>query len=329
MFSQNFGQIIHRNPKKRKYFKGMEAKERRCGEMEDFARSDLARECGCDTDGEGVRVRHWEAGGCEILRVQIRTLSAAERIGKPMGSYVTVDCGDILMLDEVELERVRCVLAVEIREMAERMSSCRVGSGFSVLVVGLGNSEITPDAIGPETVRNLSVTRHLRQTDHALFSTVGLCEISALSPGVLGKTGLEAVEVVRGAVSAVSPSLVIAVDALAARSAERLASTVQLSDTGIHPGSGIGNRRRALNTDTVGVPVMALGVPTVVESSTLVWDALRSAGCDVPSDALRSSLEKGRGYFVSPKEIDLLVRAVSVLLAGALEKAFSLQDNLF
>lgn len=297
--------------------------------MEDFARSDLARECGCDTDGEGVRVRQWEAGGCEILRVQIRTLEAAERIGKPMGSYVTVDCGSILMLNEVELERVRCALAVEIREMAERMSDHHVGSGFSVLVVGLGNSEITPDAIGPETVRRLSVTRHLRKSDHALFSTVGLCEISAFAPDVSGKTGLEAVELVRGAVSAASPDLVIAVDALAARSAERLASTVQLSDTGIHPGSGIGNRRSALNAESVGVPVMALGVPTVVESSTLVWDALRRGGCDAPSEALRRSLEAGRGYFVSPKEIDLLVCAAGALLAGALEKAFSLQDNLF
>lgn len=297
--------------------------------MEDFARSDLARECGCDTDGEGVRVRRCEAGGCEILRVQIRTLEAAERIGKPMGCYVTVDCGNILMLDEVESERVRCALAVEIREMAERMSDCRVNSGFSVLVVGLGNSEITPDAIGPETVRRLSVTRHLRQMDHALFSTVGLCEISALSPGVLGKTGLEAVELVRGAVSAASPNLVIAVDALAARSAGRLVSTVQISDTGIHPGSGIGNRRRALNAETVGVPVMALGVPTVVDSSTLVYDALRRSGCDEPSEELRRALEEGKGYFVSPKEIDLLVSATGVLLAGALEKAFSLHANPF
>ena len=297
--------------------------------MKGFARSDLARECGCDTDGEGVRVRRTQAGGCEILRVQIRSREAAERIGKPMGCYVTVDCGNIVTLSEVESERVRCALAVEIREMAERMSECRVGSGFSVLVVGLGNSEITPDAVGSETVRRLSVTRHLRQTDHALFSTVGLCEISAFLPGVSGKTGMETVELVRGAIGAARPNLVIAVDALAARSADRLATTVQLSDTGIHPGSGIGNRRRALNAESVGVPVMALGVPTVVESSTLVWDALRHSGCDSPSEALRLALEKGKGYFVSPKEIDLLVSAAGVLLAGALEKAFSLHTNSF
>ena len=297
--------------------------------MEDFARSDLASECGGNTDGEGVRVRHCEAGGCQILRVQIRTVEAAERIGKPMGCYVTVDCGEILTLDEAESERVCCALAVEIREMAEKMSGRRVGSGFSVLVIGLGNDEITPDAIGPETVRRLSVTRHLRQMDHAAFSTAGLCEISALCPGVLGKTGLETAEFVRGAVGAVAPDLVIAVDALAARSAQRLASTVQISDTGIQPGSGIGNRRRALNTESVGVPVMALGVPTVVESSTLVYDALRCGGCERPTEGLNRALEQGRGYFVSPKEIDLLVSAAGRLLAFSLEKAFSLHGNSF
>ena len=297
--------------------------------MNGFARSDLARECGCDTDGEGVRVRRAEAGGCEILRVQIRTPEAAERIGKPMGCYVTVDCGNIVMLDEVERERVCCALAVEIREMAERMSDTRISGGFSVLVIGLGNSDITPDALGPETLQKLSVTRHLRQLDHALFSTVGLCEISAFLPGVSGKTGLETVELVRGAVSAAQPDLVIAVDALAARSAERLATTVQLSDTGIHPGSGIGNRRRALNKESVGAPVMALGVPTVIESATLVYDALCRGGCDVSGEEMRHALEKGKGYFVSPKEIDLLIGAAGALLADALEKAFSLHVGPF
>lgn len=297
--------------------------------MENFARSDLASECAGDTNQEGIRLQHAEAGGCRILRVQIRTPEAARRIGKPQGRYVTLDCGNIFTLDEAEAEHVRCALAVEIREMAERMCARRVGSGFSVLVAGLGNEEITPDSLGPETVRRLSVTRHLRQSEHDLLCVAGVCEIAALPVGVLGKTGLESVEMVRGAVSAASPDLVIAVDALAARSAGRLATTVQLSDTGIHPGSGIGNRRRALNTETVGVPVMALGVPTVIESSTLVYDALCRGGCDIEGAELRRVLEEGRGYFVSPKEIDLLVLAAATLLAGALEKAFSLHGNCF
>jgi len=132
-------------------------------------------------------------------------------------------------------------------------------------------------------------------------------------------------------VKAASPDLVVAVDALASRSVERLATTVQLSDTGIHPGSGIGNSRKALNAETVGVPVMALGVPTVVDSSTLVYDALRRAGYEPQyfSGELHQALKEGKNFFVSPKEIDLLVSSVAVLLAGALEKAFTVRDGEF
>ena len=293
--------------------------------MEEFARSDLAAECGEIENTKGITVQRAEAGGCEILRVQVRTDEAAEAIGKPCGRYVTVDCGDIRSLDEVEAERVRCALAVEIREMAERMCGRRVGKGFSLLVAGLGNAEITPDAVGPEAVKRLSVTRHLRRLDNALFSTVGLCEIAAMTPGVLGQTGIESVELVRGAAEAASPDLVIAIDALAARSVDRLASTVQLSDTGIRPGAGIGNARRALDQESIGVPVMALGVPTVVDSATLVFDALHGAGIEHIDGALRESLQNARRFFVSPKEIDLLVASVGVLLAEAIEKAFSVE----
>ena len=286
-------------------------------------RSDLAAECGAVEDAEGLRVDRAEAGGCNILRVQIKSESAAARIGKPIGRYVTIECGSIRMLDEMELERVRCALAVELREMAGRMCKKRIGKGFSLLVVGLGNAEITPDAVGPETVKRLSVTRHLRNFDTELFSTLGLCEIAAMTPGVLGQTGMETVELVRGGVAAAHPDLVLAVDALAARSTARLAATVQLSDTGIHPGSGIGNHRKALNKETVGAPVLALGVPTVVESATLLFDALTAAGLENYEDVLEKSLQAERGYFVSPKEIDLLISATGVLLSGAIEKAFS------
>ena len=291
--------------------------------MENYVRSDLAAECGCEKESVGIRVCRATAGGCEILRVHIKEEEAAARIGKPCGRYVTVECGNVADLDDVAFEEVRRVLAVELKELAERMTGKRIGSGFSVMIAGLGNAEMTPDAVGPETLRRLSVTRHLRQYDTALFSTVGLCEISAVAPGVLGQTGLESVELVRGAVAAVSPDLVIAVDALAARATARLAATVQLADTGIQPGAGVGNRRRALNKDTVGVPVMALGVPTVVESATLIRDALTEGGMEEESKALHALLENGRGFFVAPKNIDVLVPSVGKLLAEAIEKAFS------
>ncbi len=296
--------------------------------METFVRSDLAMECDGVDGGEGVRVQRTEVSGCEIVRVHICTVAAAARLRKPVGRYITVDGGELGGLSEETLERMRCALAVELRDLAERMCGRRVGKGLSVLVVGLGNREITPDAVGPETVRRLSVTRHLRQTDNALYSTVGLCEISALAPGVTGQTGLEAVELVRGVVATVSPDLVIAVDALAARDVRRLASTVQLSDAGICPGSGLGNRRKALNTETVGVPVMALGVSTVVSSAALLADTLRRVGLSEPDAPLRQALENGRGYLVAPKEIDLQVSIAATLLAGALEKAFDVGETL-
>ena len=291
--------------------------------MADFGRSDLAAECGAGTAHEGVLTCEREAGGCHILRVHIKEPAAARRLSKPVGRYVTVTCGDITALDGVEFERARCALAVELRDMAERMTGKSVAPGFKVLVAGLGNGDLTADAVGPETVRRLSVTRHIRQYDSALFSTLGLCEIAAVTPGVLGQTGMETVELVRGAAENVTPDLVVAVDALAARSVDRLCSTVQLADTGLHPGSGIGNSRKALNAETVGVPVLGLGVPTVVESATLVADAMEKAGLTADREALTRTLRGGRSFFVSPKNIDLSVPAVGALLAAAVEKAFS------
>ncbi len=295
--------------------------------MEELVRSDLAMECEGATEGHGVRVQRSRVGALEILRVQICTDEAARRLNKPVGRYITVQSDEHCRLNDGQFDRLRCALAVELRELSERMCERRIGRGFSVLVAGLGNREITPDAIGPETVRRLSVTRHLHH-ENALFSTVGLCEISAIAPGVTGQTGLETVEMIRAAAGAVRPDLVIAVDALAARSVERLCATVQLCDSGIQPGSGLGSHRKALSKETVGVPVMGVGVPTVVDSSVLVYGALQKAGMSEPSEELQRALQAGKGFFVSPKEIDLQVSVASTLLASALEKAFDAGERL-
>ena len=171
--------------------------------MENGARSDLAIECGIEQEGEGIRVMEREIGRCKICLVQVKDEAAARRLGKPQGRYVVLECGNVGALDQQEADEVRRVLSVEIKEMAERMTGRRIGQSFSVLVVGLGNRAVTPDAIGPETVKRLSVTRHLHQGEEALFSTVGLCEISAVVPGVLGETGVAAAELVKCAADAV------------------------------------------------------------------------------------------------------------------------------
>ncbi len=288
--------------------------------MERFMRSDLAAECGARTGAKGISVHTADAEGCEILRVQIKTPEASAALGKPVGRYVTLDCGDICVLHTVEEERVRRALAVELRDMAERLCGRRIGVGFSLLVAGLGNEMLTPDALGAQTVQRLTVTRQCAAEERELCTT-GV--ISAVAPGISAQTGLKTSEFLAGIVSVVHPDLVVAVDALAARSPDRLGHTVQLCDTGIRPGSGIGRGGRELTEETLGVPVLALGIPTVIDTATLVADALVGVKYGELSPEMQESLERARGYFVAPREIDLLVSRGAALLAAALEKAFS------
>ncbi len=296
--------------------------------MEDYTRSDLACESGGVEAGGLPREVYFEEErrGHRISCLKVRNEREESVFGKPRGTYVTFLCDRIWRMDEERLNSLVELVAESLRKMCSEVCAKPVDSGFGVLVAGLGNVEITPDAIGPVSVRRLNVTRHLRAYDESLYHTVGRCEISALAPGVLGQTGIETVELIRGAVENARPDVVIAIDALAARSCERLAATVQLCDSGIAPGSGIGNHRKAICRDTVGVPVVALGVPTVVSSSTLVYDALRQAGIEEVQPELQKVLENGRGFFVSPKESDVITDCVSGLIADAVDMAFTVSE---
>lgn len=278
-----------------------------------YAHSDLALECsgGADISAE-------KRCGCTVTRLLVSTRQSEAGYGRPRGHYVTLECGRIWEFDDERTECVSEVLADELVRMCRTMCGRAPDRDFGILVAGLGNGNITADAIGPETVRRIEVTRHLRSYLPDTYRTLGVCSVSALAPGVLGQTGIETVELIRGAAGNATPDLIIAIDALAARSVSRLATTIQLSDNGINPGSGIGNTRRAICRDTVGVPVLALGVPTVVSSATLVYDALHEAGVEHISHELRQVLEQGRGFFVSPKESDVIVKKVAVLLARAI-----------
>jgi predicted PurR-regulated permease PerM len=210
------------------------------------------------------------------------------------GRFTTVSCGRITLRGEGELPALSRLLAEELRDLATAMLGRAPDPTCRILVAGLGNADMTPDAIGPGTVRRMTVTRHLKTYDEALYASLGCCELSAVIPGVLGQTGMESGELVRAAAELTRPDLLVAVDALAARSCERLSSTVQLTDRGISPGAGIGNRRMALTAETVGCPVLGVGVPTVVDSATLVWDTLEQAGLDTSDlpDALAELLAR-------------------------------------
>lgn len=293
--------------------------------MNDFARSDLA----CELAGNGKSLctgADWktrEVAGFSVSELIISTKEAAEVLGKPCGRYLTVECGRIDRLSAGDQRALSHLLAGELRGTAQRLTHKAVDSNLSVFVAGLGNADLTPDAIGPQTMRRLTATRHLRQYEKELYRAAGCSSLSVLSPGVLGQTGIETSELLRGAVNSTHPDVIIAIDALTARSCDRLCATVQLSDTGIEPGSGVGNHRRAITYKSMGVPVIALGVPTVVNSATLVWDALQEAGIDGEDTRLQKVLESGKSFFVSPKESDLICESIAQLFARAIGLAFT------
>lgn len=284
----------------------------------EFIRTDLAseaREAANIENIRGITYKETQMYDIPVNDMKITTEEGSAIIGKPVGRYVTVECGKVWLMGEDEKDKVCSAVVDCITELVPKGPK-------TVLVIGLGNRDITPDALGPKTLDGLIVTRHVKEHDKDLFNKIGQEEIAAISPGVVGQTGIETLELIRGAVERVRPDVVIAIDALAARSVERLATTVQLSDTGISPGSGIGNRRKEINRTTLGVPVIALGVPTVVDSSTLVYDALSKAGIESIDTSLTQVLENGRSFFVSLKESDVAVAETAKLLSSALNRAF-------
>lgn len=292
--------------------------------MKNYCRTDLAVESyeKEELPLDGVDHVTEQIGNCKIHRTQIFEESAAKQLGKPLGEYVTVECGNVQYLTNEESDEYGRILAEELRMLTHRLLGRGHDTELNVLAVGLGNAELTVDAIGPMTVSKLTATRHLKEHEPELYEALGCASLSAFSPGVLGQTGIEVLELIRSAVQSVQPDLILVIDALAAGSCERLATTVQFSNVGIVPGSGVGNHRGAITAETVGVPVIAVGVPTVVDSSTLVYDALRLADMDEIEDALQKVLENGRSFFVSPKESDVIVSHFSKLLSKAIGLAY-------
>ena len=267
-------------------------------------RTDLAmeaKELWQETAGEttklpGVRAREHLGRGVTTTVVEILNQDGVRALQKPMGTYVTLELEKGLLREPAGFARAAARLGKEISRMLP-------GQG-PVLVAGLGNAAVTPDAIGPRALDHLVVTRHLGG------SFPQLRPVSAIAPGVLGTTGLESVEVIRGIVERSEPCCVVVLDALASRSLERVCTTVQLTDTGISPGSGVGNRRAAFDQETLGVPVLAVGVPTVVDASTLLEDVLEENECKNGKNPIKND----HSLVVTPKDIDARVGHIARLL---------------
>ncbi len=288
------------------------------------------------TDVPGVSSEEEEIDDVKITRVKIETEEGAGHIGKPVGNYVTLDAPKIKLNDAETNERIYKVLARELRKLT--------GTDIkqSVLVVGLGNQNVTPDALGPKVVQDVEVTRHILEYAPDILNRP-VRSVSAISPGVLGTTGMETSEVVRGVIDKIKPDFVIAIDALASRKLERISTTIQIADTGIIPGSGIGNKRMAMSKETLGVPVIAIGVPTVVDAATMAndtielmlenmdkntsqstndYDRIKPMEQDEKYGLIKEVLEPYVGdLVVTPKEIDEIIDSVSDVVSQGINYA--------
>ena len=283
-------------------------------------RTDLALEArelwqesaGKTTRLAGVKATKRKQEGYPVTRVDILDQRGEEALGKPRGTYLTVDLTTFWQRREDFFQRAVRAVGAPLKEL--------VPTEGPVLVVGLGNRAMTPDAVGPLAADHVLVTRHLISAMPRQFS--GFRPVSVLRTGVLGTTGVESAESVRGLAAEVKPACVIAVDALASRRTGRVCAAVQLSDTGIIPGSGVGNHRSALNRETLGVPVIAIGVPTVVDSATLAADLLEESGItNIDEEKLRGSQQN---LMVTPRDIDAQVRDLGKVIGYGIN--WALQD---
>lgn len=269
-------------------------------------RTDLAlekRELLGREEPEGVESEESDQGGVKFTKIRVINEKGSEALGKPIGTYITAEIPDLMKNPVTDEDMIEAV-AAQLRSLLPKDGS--------ILAVGLGNTRITPDAVGPKSVSMVLATRHIGKE---LSDEIGLGELRSVAgfvPGVLGRTGLEAAESVKGIVGAVSPSAIIVVDALAARKLSRLGTTIQISDIGIIPGSGVGNARKEITERSVGVPVISVGIPTVVDVGTLVAD-LTGSNSEIPSES--------RDMIITPREIDIVIERASELIGMSINKA--------
>lgn len=257
---------------------------------------------------DGVLSRTESINGIKVTTIEIANEQGERLLGKPKGKYITLETDKLYKSSEV-FSSASQVLCDELRQLLPEKGT--------VLVAGLGNEDITPDALGPKSLDLLLATRHISSEFADSLGLGELRSVAGIVPGVLGKTGIETVEIIEGVVNKISPSCVIVIDALASRCTARLGTTVQLSDTGVAPGSGVGNRRKGINSETLGVPVIAIGVPTVVDALTMAADIFEKTGVSLPE----IDLSEHRQMMVTPKEIDSLIDKAAHLIAMGINTA--------
>lgn len=285
---------------------------------------------------QGINLKITEYDNATLTWVEILNEDGEKNMGKPIGSYVTIE-SESMKENDVEMhEKITDIFSESLVKI------CNLQQNSKILIVGLGNQNVTPDALGPKVVSKILVTRHIKQS---LPDTIneGVRPVSAISPGVMGTTGMETAEIIKGIVDRLKPNLVIAIDALASRKVSRINSTIQMSNTGVSPGAGMGNKRKTINKEYLGVPVVAIGVPTVVDAGTLVNDTLdliidnfineaksnpifyeviknidKEEKYDIINNVMNSDIGN---MFVTPKEVDAVIERLSKIIANSINIA--------
>ena len=257
---------------------------------------------------EGVWAREIKVNGFNISRVKILNNKGAKALGKPCGAYTTIELSGISRRDISSFSTAIKAVSDELSLLLPKGRGC-------VLAVGLGNESITPDAVGTSVIRHIVVTRHLVDKMPHFFGDMR--PVSAIAPGVLGMTGVESGEIIRSIASHIKPDFIIVIDALASMKLDRLCKTVQITDTGIVPGSGVGNARSAITRETMGFPVIAMGVPTVVDIATIIENFAEDSGLKIPEKALSEYSEK---LLVTPKDIDVNISDIGRILGYAINR---------
>lgn len=270
----------------------------------------------------------------KITRVKVLNEAGEQAIGKKKGNYITIDIKDLKIAAEEDIQKASEAVTKELKSLIGNL----IQSQDDILVVGLGNLYVTPDSLGPKVIQDIDITRHLLTYMPEVLSP-NTRPVSAVSPGVLGTTGIETVEILKGITENIHPKLIIVIDALASRSIERISSTIQIADTGIVPGAGVGNTRKELTIDTLGIPVIAIGVPTVVEAATIAADSLdlfiQKVQEEAHSNDFLNQLQEEDKYqmikevlapedynfIVTPKEIDELIENMSSVVARGINFA--------
>mgnify|MGYP005800884633 FL=1 len=302
-------------------------------------RRDLYRKANkIENEIEGIETEEEEINDkIRTSRVKVINEKGAEAIGKPIGNYITIDIKNLKIATTEDIKSFSEVLTKELKTLIQKHANNK----DDILVVGLGNIYVTPDSLGPKVINEIDVTRHiLEYMPEAIPENTR--PVSAISPGVLGTTGIETLEIIKGIVENIHPKLLIVIDALASRSIERISSTIQLADTGITPGAGVGNTRKDLSKDTLGIPVIALGIPTVVEAATIAADSLdlfiQKIQEEAKSNEFLNKLQEEDKYelikevlapedynfIVTPKEIDDLIENMKDVVARGIN--FAVQD---